>query len=66
MKLLSLLTVAVAIITSAFACNYERMTRSPNYAAIASPKKVLSIPQPHGICVAPNGIFATGRVLEQR
>ena len=30
----------------------------PNYAALTHPKKVLSIPQAHGICVAHNGHFA--------
>ena len=61
MKLLSLLTVAIVLIgitTQAFACYYERMSRSPNYAKITTPKKTLNIPQAHGICVAPNGNFA--------
>ena len=61
MKLLSLLTVAIVLIgitTQAFACYYERMSRSPNYAKITTPKKILNIPQAHGICVAPNGNFA--------
>ena len=61
MKLLSLLTVAIVLIgitTQAFACYYERMSRSPNYAMITTPKKTLSIPKAHGICVAPNGNFA--------
>ena len=61
MKLLSLLTVAIVLIgitTQAFACYYERMSRSPNYAMITKPKKTLSIPKAHGICVAPNGNFA--------
>ena len=61
MKLLSLLMVAIVLIgitTQAFACNYERMSRSPNYAKITTPKKILNIPQAHGICVAPNGNFA--------
>ena len=61
MKLLSLLTVAIVLIgitTQAFACYYERMSRSPNYAKITTPKKTLSIPNAHGICVAPNGNFA--------
>ena len=30
----------------------------PNYAELTHPKKVLSIPQAHGICVAHNGKFA--------
>ena len=61
MKLLSLLTVAIVLIgltTQAFACNYERMSRSPNYAKITTPKKIFNIPRAHGICVAPNGNFA--------
>ena len=61
MKLLSLLTVAIVLIgitTQAFACYYERMSRSPNYAKITTPKKTLNIPNAHGICVAPNGNFA--------
>ena len=61
MKLLSLLTVAIVLIgitTQAFACNYERMSRSPNYAEITTPKKILNVPVAHGICVAPNGNFA--------
>ena len=61
MKLLSLLTVAIVLIgitTQAFACYYERMSRSPNYAKITTPKKTLNIPRAHGICVAPNGNFA--------
>ena len=61
MKLLSLLTVAIVLIgitTQAFACNYERMSRIPNYAEITTPKKTLNIPNVYGICVAPNGNFA--------
>ena len=61
MKLLSLLTVAIVLIgitTQAFACYYERMSRSPNYAMITKPKKAISVPNAHGICVAPNGNFA--------
>ena len=61
MKLLSLLTVAIVLIgitTQALACNYERMSRIPNYAKITTPKKSLNVPQAHGICVAPNGNFA--------
>ena len=61
MKLLSLLTVAIVLIgitTQAFACNYERMSHIPNYAKITMPKKILNIPNAHGIRVAPNGNFA--------
>ena len=67
MKFLSLLTVAIVLIgitTQAFACNYERMSRIPNYAKITTPKKILNVPQAHGICVAPNGNFCC-RVVEQ-
>ena len=59
MKLLSLVAIVlIGITTQAFACYYERMSRSPNYAKITTPKKILNIPNPHGICVAPNGNFA--------
>ena len=64
MKLLSLLTVGIVLITQAFACNYE--TPIPKYAKLTTPKKTLSIPKAYGICVAPNGNFAvtslTGKV----
>ena len=42
MKLLSLLTVAIVLLgitTQVFACNYERMSHSPNYEKIATPKE---------------------------
>ena len=59
MKLLSLLTVAIVLIgITTQACNYERMSRIPNYAEIGKPKQALNIPQAQGICVAPNGNFA--------
>ena len=62
MKLLSLLMVAIVLIgitiVKALECNYERMSRSPNYAKITTPKKVISVPQAHGICVSPEGNFA--------
>ena len=61
MNLLSLLMVAfvlIGITTHASACNYERMSRTPNYAKLTTPRKVLNIPQAHGICIAPNGNFA--------
>ena len=62
MKLLSLLTVAIVLIgiatVKALECDYERMSRNPNYATITTPKKVLSISRAYGICVAPNGNFA--------
>ena len=61
MKHLFLLVVAIAligIVTQALACNYERMSRIPEYSEINKPKKSFKIPQAHGICVAPNGNFA--------
>ena len=62
MTLLSFLTLAIlliGILTQAFACNYERMSRMPDYPKIAAvPKLALDVPQVHGICVAPNGNFA--------
>ena len=42
----------------ALECNYERMSRTPNYAKITTPKKAISVPQAHGICVSPEGNFA--------
>ena len=50
--------VLIGIITQAFACNYERMSRIPNYARITTPKKVVNIPGAHDICFAPNGNYA--------
>ena len=50
--------VLIGITTHASACNYERMSRTPNYAKLTTPRKVLNIPQAHGICIAPNGNFA--------
>ena len=58
MQLLSLLTVATALTTLAFACNYERIKQDPKYDEIDKPKKTLNVPRPHGICVAPNGDIA--------
>ena len=61
MNFLSWLTVAFVLFgltTQASACNYERMSRIPNYAKLNTPRKVFNIPQAHGICVAPNGNFA--------
>lgn len=55
---LTLLMVAVSIAQACLACNYNRLSRVPNYASITSPKKVLDIPQAHGICIAPNGNYA--------
>ena len=58
MKLLFLLAVAIGITTQVVACNYGRMSRTPDYAKLTKPKKVLNVPNPHGICIAPNGNFA--------
>ena len=56
------LTVAIVLIgittVKALECDYERMSRSPNYAKITTPKKDLNISQAHGICVSPEGNFA--------
>ena len=58
MKLLPLLAVVIVLTTRAFACNYDRINRDPNYAEISKPKSTLRVTRPHGICVAPNGDFA--------
>ena len=58
MKLLFLLAVALVLTTQVSACNYERMSRTPDYAKLTTPKKVINVPNPHGICIAPNGNFA--------
>ena len=58
MKLLPLLAVVIVLTTQAFACNYDRINRDPNYAEISKPKRVISVTRPQGICVAPNGDFA--------
>ena len=55
---LSLLLLAAILVGGAYCCNYERMTSAPRYKDITTPKKVLNLPHPHGICVAENGIFA--------
>ena len=58
MKLLPLLAVVIVLTTRAFACNYDRISRDPNYAEISKPKSTLSVIGPYGICVAPNGDIA--------
>ena len=58
MKLLPLLAVVIVLTTQAFACNYDRISRDPNYAEISKPKSTLRINGVHGICVAPNGDIA--------
>ena len=58
MKLLFLLAVAIVLTTQVFACNYDRMSRTPDYAKLTTPRKVLNVPNAHGICIAPNGNFA--------
>ena len=55
---LPLLAVVIVLTTRAFACNYDRINRDPNYAEISKPKSTLKVPGPHGICVAPNGDIA--------
>ena len=37
---------------------YDRMSRLPIYDNIQEPKKILNIPQAHGLCVAASGDFA--------
>ena len=39
----------------ALACDYDRMSRLPIYDNIQEPKKILNIPQAHGLCVAASG-----------
>ena len=58
---LAVLTIAVCVplyghSASASWCGSSDVI--PNYAAIKHPKRVLSIPQAHGVCVAQNGHFA--------
>ena len=55
---LQLLLAALILVGGAHCCNYERMTNVPSYKDITTPKKVLDVSRPHGICVADNGIFA--------
>ena len=57
-NLLFLLLPAAVLLSTAFCCNYERMATLPRYKDITTPKKVFNLPNPHGICVADNGIFA--------
>ena len=58
MNILFLLAVTLVLTTQVFACNYERMSHTPDYAKLTTPKKVINVPNPHGICIAPNGNFA--------
>ena len=55
---LQLLLAALILVGGAHCCNYERMTNVPSYNTCPTPKKVLKVSRPHGICVADNGIFA--------
>ena len=50
-----MLAVVIVLTTQAFACNYDRISRDPNYAEISKPKSTLRVPGAYGICVAPNG-----------
>ena len=58
MKFLFLSVVALVLTRQVFACNYDRMCRTPDYARLTTPRQVLDIPDAHGICIAPNGDFA--------
>ena len=42
----------------ALTCHYDRISRVPDYDNIQEPKKILNIPQAHGLCVAASGDFA--------
>ena len=42
----------------ALACDYDRISRIPDYDNIQEPKKISNIPQAHGLCVAASGDFA--------
>ena len=42
----------------ALACDYDRISHLPVYDNIQEPKKILNIPQAHGLCVASSGDFA--------
>ena len=42
----------------ALAYDYDRISRLPVYDNIQEPKKILNIPQAHGLCVAASGDFA--------
>ena len=53
-----LLMLATVFVGTACGCNFERMFRSPRYEEITQPKRILTVPQPHGVCVASDGKFA--------
>ena len=50
--------LATVFVSTAWGCNFERMYRSPRYKEITQPKRILTVPRPHGICVASDGKFA--------
>ena len=53
-----LLMLATVFVSTACGCNFERMYRSPRYEDITQPKRILTVPRAHGICVASDGKFA--------
>ena len=53
-----LLMLATVFVSTACGCNFERMYRSPHYEDITQPKRILTVPRAHGICVASDGKFA--------
>ena len=56
--LILVISVLFGTAKQALACNYDRISRLPVYENIQEPKKILSIPQAHGLCVAASGDFA--------
>ena len=54
----SLLMLVTVFVGTACGCNFERMFRSPRYEEITQPKRILTIPRAHGVCVASDGKFA--------
>ena len=55
---LQFILLAGILVGGAHCCNYERMINVPSYRDIITPKEVLNVSRPYGICVADNGIFA--------
>ena len=54
----SSLMLAAVFVSTACSCNFERMYRSPHYEEITQPKRILTVPRAHGVCVASDGKFA--------
>ena len=50
--------LATVFVSTACGCNFERMYRSARYEDISQPKRILTVPRAHGICVASDGNFA--------